>query len=103
MFIQSHSTVVHVLFRLFVLKYTVVQLLGLYIMQCLEKELDLSGWIMCSAEHKIRSWRSVILLAGETIIADIQRMLVSYVEVKSSFYGLQESILHFKHVVYTVW
>ena len=72
----------YVLFRLFVLKYTVVQLLRLYLtMQCLEKELDLSGWIMCGAEHNICSWRSVILLAGETIIVDIQRMLVSDVEV----------------------
>ena len=51
-------------------------------MQHMEKEVDLSGWMMYSAQDKIWSWKSVILLAGESTTVDILKMLASDVKVR---------------------
>ena len=47
----------------------------------MDKELDLYGWIMCAALHKMMPWKTVHLMAGGSITVDTQRMLVSNVEV----------------------
>ena len=50
------------------------------------KELELYGWMMWLAQHKMMHLRAVLLGAGGPIIVHIQRMLVSHVEVSASIY-----------------
>ena len=47
----------------------------------MDKELDLYGWIMCTALHKMMPWKTVHLMAGRAMTVDIQKTLVSNVEV----------------------
>ena len=54
----------------------------------MDKELDLYGWIMYAALHKMMPWKTVHLMAGETITVDIQKMLVSNVEVTACLRGV---------------
>jgi hypothetical protein len=57
----------------------------------MDKELDLYGWIMCAALHKMMPWKTVHLMAGGAITVDTQRMLVSNVELPPTLVTLATS------------
>ena len=60
-----------------------VVVLKLYAKQNLGQELDVYGWMMSGVQDKIQFLNSVLLLAGESTIVGMMKMLV-FVALKVS-------------------